>query len=242
MFRLKQRLERTRATQADSLGLSNTSATDDLELLVDKDGLCDGDKPETGNRHTRARFGRKRTHNEELCVASCGIILGRATFFGSEALNGVRTFLMKLFPTKASLPGVIWHDNNCKLVAMLRNDPEPHLRSYFDEVALPVDVFHFKSKHKEGDENCNANCNPALFPELTKDEGKSKTWRFNSSAAEQANAWFGGYQAIVREMQVDRYNFFVDEMIKRRNRQLLIRLEDNLHAPYFIPRHVLLKE
>lgn len=51
--------------------------------------LCDG-KSDTGNRKLRARFGRRRTHNEELCVASCGIVLGRATFFGSEALNGVR--------------------------------------------------------------------------------------------------------------------------------------------------------
>ena len=44
----------------------------------------------TGNRPARARFGRKRTHNEELCVTSCGVIVGRATFYGSEAPNGVR--------------------------------------------------------------------------------------------------------------------------------------------------------
>jgi hypothetical protein len=32
---------------------------------------------------------------------------------------------------------------------MLKNDPDEFLRTYFDGCALPVDVFHFKSKHKE---------------------------------------------------------------------------------------------
>lgn len=144
---------------------------------------------------------------------------------------------MKLFPTKASLPGVLWHDNNCRIVAMLNNDTDEHLKHYFDGCALPVDVFHFKSKHKEGDVNCGRNCNPYLWPELRTADGK---WWFNSSAAEQANAWFGGFQAIVREMQVDRYGFFLDEMIKRRNRILVKELHRNLKAPYRIPRESLL--
>ena len=77
------------------------------------------------------RFERHHTDNEEFCVVLCGVILGQATFYGSEAPNGVRvsfyflldltntdkticqTFWMRLFPTKASLPTVIWHDNNC---------------------------------------------------------------------------------------------------------------------------------
>ena len=119
---------------------------------------------------------------------------------------------MVLFPTRQSLPGVIWYDNNCRLAAMLKNDPEP-LRSYFSDIAMPVDVFHFKCKHKESDEFCGSHCNPYQWPDLR--DGNS--WRFNSSAAEQANVWFGGFQAIVREMQVDRFNFFLDEMIKIRN-------------------------
>ena len=47
-------------------------------------------KPEGGNQTVRARFGRKRTHNEELCVASCGMILARETFYGSESLSNVQ--------------------------------------------------------------------------------------------------------------------------------------------------------
>jgi hypothetical protein len=67
---------------------------------------------------------------------------------------------------------------------MLKNDDDERLHTYFDGCALPVDVFHFKSKHKESDINCGSNCNPYIWPELRTD-GK---WWFNSSAAEQANA------------------------------------------------------
>jgi hypothetical protein len=80
------------ATAGTSTGLEDQDTTvegtapgDDDELSYEQ---CEG-KPATGNRPTRARFGRRRTHNEELCVGSCGVIIGRATFFGSEAQNGV---------------------------------------------------------------------------------------------------------------------------------------------------------
>jgi hypothetical protein len=120
---------------------------------------------------------------------------------------------------------------------MLRNDEDKHLRTYFDRCALPVDVFHFKTKHKESDADCGRNCNPYIWSELWTEDGK---WRFNSSAAEQANAWIGGFQSIAREMQVDRYNFFLDEMIKRRNRIMIEELRQRLKEPYSIPREDLL--
>ena len=114
-------------------------------------------------------------------------------------------------------------------------DPKKH---YFDSCALPVDVFHFKSKHKESDEDCGRNCNPYIWPELRTEEG---TWRFNSSAAEQTNAWAKGFQSIVREMQADRYDFFLDEMVKCRNRILIKELARKGAAPYLIPREDLLQ-
>jgi len=117
---------------------------------------------------------------------------------------------------------------------MLRNESD----TYFKNCALPVDVFHFKSKHKESDVDCGANCNPYIWPELRTDDGKS--WRFNSSAAEQTNVWIGGYQAIVREMQADRYDFFLDEMVKRRNRIITKELGKKGHCPYLIPHQDLL--
>lgn len=142
-----------------------------------------------------------------------------------------------------SLPFVLWHDNNCRIVAMLRGeskrdptDPEPH---YFDQCALPVDVFHFKCKHKESDVDCGKYCNPYIWQELRTPDGE---WRFNSSAAEQTNAWFGGFQAIVREMNVEQYELFLDEMIKRRNRIIVKDLERRGKSPHLIPREELLKE
>jgi hypothetical protein len=41
----------------------------------------------------------------------------------------------------------MWYDNNCGMLAMLRANGD----HYFDNCALPVDVFHFKAKHKEKD-------------------------------------------------------------------------------------------
>ncbi|KAJ7125515.1 hypothetical protein C8R43DRAFT_1090555 [Mycena crocata] len=210
-------------TDGDDEELEGLGAAEDEDVEIDANGICDG-KPETGNRSVRARFGRRRTHNEELCVASCGVILGRATFYGSEAPNGVRTFWMKLFPTKRSLP---------------QNDPDEYLRTYFDSCALPVDVFHFKCKHKESDIECGLNCNPYSWPELRTEDGK---WRFNSSAAEQTNAWFGGFQSMVREMSAERYDFFLDEMVLRRNRGIIKNLKQRGQAPHSIPREELLGE
>ena len=238
MFQLCHRLERVNRRTHDSLPTdftsdgdgtgedSNVQGDQEVEITVDD---CNG-KSSRGNRTIRARFGHWRTHNDELCVASCGVILGCTTFYGSEAPSAVwvrffqfilsptwfmthmQAFLMDLFPTQQSLPGVIWYDNNCKLYSMLQNDKDPYLGHYFDQCALPVDVFHYKTKHKESDIDCGKNCNPYKWPELRIDD---KEWQFNSSAAEQVNAWYGWPQAIVMEMQVDRYNFFLNEMVRR---------------------------
>ena len=72
-----------------------------------------------------------------------------------------------------------------------------------------------------------------MWPELSDGEGK---WIFNSSAAEQVNAWLGGYLAIVRDMLSHRYDFFLDEMIKRRNRTTVEDLRRRHAQPYQIPR------
>ncbi|KZV93219.1 hypothetical protein EXIGLDRAFT_768232 [Exidia glandulosa HHB12029] len=204
MFQLKQRLTKLNISQMySSIGQSrrrnaNEGHGGDSDDDVDGDDLCPS-KPETGNRTLRARFGRSRTHNEELCVGSCGVIIGRATMFGSEAPSSVIQFWKTLFPTKKSLPSCMWHDNNCTILRMLERAED----TYFKHIALPVDVFHFKCKHKESDLFCSMNCNPMQWADLQVD-GK---WAFNSSAAEQANVWMGGFRAIVREMRPDRAIF-----------------------------------
>lgn len=126
------------------------------------------------------------------------------------------------------LPSVIFYDNNCQLQGHLQASGD----TFFKNTILPVDVFHFKSKHKITDSFCQKNCNPAQWKELADDEGN---WIFNSSAAEQANVWMGGYLSIVREMLPHNFDFFLDEMIMWRNEKLIERQKANGHAPYLIP-------
>jgi hypothetical protein len=104
---------------------------------------------------------------------------------------------------------------------------------YFANIGLSVDVFHFDCKHSEKDTYCQEHCNPAAFPELLNDK---KGWYFNSSIAEQTNVWFGGYHAICREMLKDKYNFFLDEMVLRRNKATLEKLHREGCRPATWPR------
>ncbi|KAF7976972.1 hypothetical protein HWV62_5047 [Athelia sp. TMB] len=94
MFQLRRRLERLKIYHPDD-EVSAGNAEDGTEGLAAGEvvEIAQDDhpnKPESGNQRIRARFGRRRTHNEQLCVATCGVIFGRATMYGSEGVNGVR--------------------------------------------------------------------------------------------------------------------------------------------------------
>jgi hypothetical protein len=256
VFTLKDRAARVNSRHTDELLAPSLLQEAIDDELSDPDAVSDphcSGKPATGNQQARAHFGQQHTHNEELCVTSCGIVIGRATFYGSEAPNGVvvrrfrhclillflmrpQEFWLRLFPTLASMPQILWHDNNCQIYGMLQNEPD-EVRQRFAGSILPVDVWHFNCKHKESDTVCNEHCNPAFFEDVTLQDGQ---WRFNSSAAEQTNAWFGRFLPIMRGMESVRYNFVLDELIKRRNRVRVAELKRQGHAPYSIPRHVLL--
>lgn len=113
------------------------------------------------------------------------------------------------FRDESFKPNHIFYDNNCNLSKIVRDDP------YFANIGLSVNVFHFTCKHTINDIFCQTHCNPHAFPELLNPEGG---WYFNSSIAEQTNVWLGGYHSICREMKVDKYRFFLDEMVMRKNR------------------------
>ncbi|KAJ7185334.1 hypothetical protein C8R46DRAFT_981891 [Mycena filopes] len=224
MFQLRSRLKKAGVyVPDDSVPSSDVNAVDPE--------TCDG-KPEAGNRRLRAIFGGRWTHNEQLIMRTCGVILSRATLFGSEAVSAVNIFAKATFPTPESTPEYFIFDNNCKLDAHQRAIHDDH----FKNTGKPVDVFHFKCKHKITDLHCQRYCNPASFPEMITPDGK---WRFNTSICEQTNVWFGAYIAIVRDMEVTRYNFFLDEMIKRRNRYVVAELRANGHSPWTIPTHAI---
>lgn len=47
---------------------------------------------DSGNRRKRLKgaFGRKWTHNEQLMVRPCGVVIGRATFYNAESVSAVK--------------------------------------------------------------------------------------------------------------------------------------------------------
>ncbi|KAG6824098.1 hypothetical protein H0H92_008013 [Tricholoma furcatifolium] len=185
-------------------------------------------KSDSGNVKVNARFTRRRTHNEELVVCCCGVIAARATIH-TEAAPHYQDFLKSIYGyNPVNLPDVIFFDNNCHLQEHLQAQGD----AFFKQCILAVDVFHFENKHSQKHEFCEKHCNPASWSELYK---KSGEWVFNSSAAEQTNAWIGGYLPITRDMLAHRFEFFIDEMIKRRNETVITRLESQGRAPYLVP-------
>ncbi|KAL0566230.1 hypothetical protein V5O48_015786 [Marasmius crinis-equi] len=229
-FLLQRRLQRAGAQQPSNDSLGATSDDQDEEEMEYSDPAK---KSDDGNVKVKARFGRRQTHNKQLIVCTCGVISARATMFGAEAISGVKDFMKSVYPNLKELPDVIFYDNNCSLQShLLAQDDD-----FFENVILPVDVFHFKSKHSEADEFCQRHCNPAQWVELVGEDGK---WVFNSSIAEQTNVWIGGYQAIVWDMLAHNYDFFLDEMIKRRNEILVAKLKCTGRFPYHVPPSYLL--
>ncbi|KAJ7498852.1 hypothetical protein FB451DRAFT_1347307 [Mycena latifolia] len=206
MFQLKARLQNINLPQEASTEASSATNT-------------------TASPGVKGKNSRSWTHNEQLFVRCCGVLISRATMFGSEGITGA--FLKATFPPNfpGAMPSYIFYDNNCQFRKHLTAQGD----TYFDRVGLPVDVWHFKCKHKEGDLFCQVHCNPARFQELI---GEDNKWVFNSSAAEQTNAWFGKFQNVVQEMNVLRYNFFLDEMIAIHNRQVVSQLQKENQHPY----------
>jgi hypothetical protein len=200
-------------------------------------------KSAAGNRIAKAQFSRKRTHNEQTLVRPCGIIYARATMFGAEAVSnflvrlrsllantslGPHSFEQVMVQNAFSVPGAkkpehIFYDTNC----LARQQAEKSF-PWFNGIGMCVDVWHFLNKHQTTHQYCQENCNPVQFPELLDEFGK---WFFNTSVAEQINAWLQGYHSIVREMLPDKFDFFLDEMIMRRNVEHLKKLAEQGYNP-----------
>ncbi|KAF8574954.1 hypothetical protein K439DRAFT_1649684 [Ramaria rubella] len=174
---------------------------------------------------TKVQFGRSWTNNEQLF-----------------------DFLKATFPLHypGGMSSYIFYDNNCWLMAHLIHNGD----DCFIKVGLPVDVFHFKCKHKETDVMCQTHCNPACIKELVGNADTANGWIFNSSAAEQANVWFGQFVPNVCEMlpvqcvisNDNGYNFYLDEMIAIRNRFLVSELQRKGKVPHIVPEAILCGE
>lgn len=58
--------------------------------MSDDDSAHQNPKSEAGNTKTKAQFGRKQTHNEQVMLYTCGYGVGRATCYGLESLYSVK--------------------------------------------------------------------------------------------------------------------------------------------------------
>ncbi|KAE9403482.1 hypothetical protein BT96DRAFT_1080003 [Gymnopus androsaceus JB14] len=173
------------------------------------------------NRNLKAIFGRLRTHAELVFHRPCGIMVHQTTCLRAEILTQVLEEL-HWFRDNDLLPEVCFYNNNCRLYCYLNAHDDP----IKDELCLPVDPFHWKCKHKKTD---------IEFTELREDtEDQNGKWVFNSSVAEQNNVWLGGYLALVREMGFVKYNFFLDEMIRRKNEMILAKLAKSTSPGLFV--------
>ncbi|KAG2012844.1 hypothetical protein CC2G_009809 [Coprinopsis cinerea AmutBmut pab1-1] len=69
-------------------------------------------------KRVRAQFGRRRTHNEQVLVAPCGVIIGRETFYGAEGIGSVVELLKRIYRLEGTEPKHVFFDNNCSLAKM----------------------------------------------------------------------------------------------------------------------------
>ncbi|KAF5368066.1 hypothetical protein D9758_004456 [Tetrapyrgos nigripes] len=154
-------------------------------------------------------------------------------FYHSEAFSLVAAFCKNTFQSRRK-PDHFIYDTNCILSKYVWNPGNSEMCTFFKDIKLAVDVFHFKSKHKEEDEYCGQNCNPVDFPELlyVDQNGKLK-WYFNTSIAGQTNAWFGRYQPLCREMGCIFYEFFLNQMIMMYNVEKRKQLERDGYKPSY---------
>ncbi|KAJ7350894.1 hypothetical protein DFH08DRAFT_695269 [Mycena albidolilacea] len=195
---------------------------------VDDSTPCEAAKSDTGNRKFKVLFGGLRTHNEQILVHPCGIIVLCATFYNAEAVSNVLLHVQKTFSVPhAFKPEHFIYDTNCDAKQQVMAHPD--VWWWFHDVGMTVDVFHFLHKHKATHTFCQENNNPADYPELMGPDGN--TWFFNTSIAEQTNVWLGGYQSICREMLPVKYNFFLDEMIRLHNQTIVANLAAAGHEP-----------
>lgn len=197
----------------------------------------------TSPKKIKAVFQRQRTNNEQLIVRPCGIINGRGTMYNHEAVSNVlvrdnvfylltnlftfpQILLKQLYSLcRARKPEHIIYDSNCNA---LREVASCDI-TFFKDISMCVDAFHHKTKHHTSDTFCQEQCNMKAYPELMDGQGG---FYFNSSITEQTNVWFGAFHNICREMTTVKYDFFLDEMIIRRNRYIVATLAAQGRCPH----------
>lgn len=158
-FQLKERLQRAHVAHPTNSDVVDSAMVDEddgeeEEFIVEGGSAQPVEASQVKDGKVHAQFGRKRTHNEQIIVAPCGMIITHETFYGAEAVTSVIEMVKRTFHMPGSMPDHIFFDNNCQLAPIAKKE------DIFKNVGLSVDVFHFNCKHSEKDTYCQENCNP----------------------------------------------------------------------------------
>jgi hypothetical protein len=101
-FQLKAKLERAKMIQMKNSAPRCLDIVPDLE--AEDDELSDVDDEDVLEEESssapqiRVQVGRRRTHNEQLFVAPCGMVIARETFYGAEAPSTVIVSINSFYP------------------------------------------------------------------------------------------------------------------------------------------------
>nr|GAT61216.1 predicted protein [Mycena chlorophos] len=74
------------------------------------------------------------THNDQLFILCCGIIISRTTFYHDEGVSSVAQFLRSTFPKPWLLPTHIFYDHACGLLQHLQTPVNATLFKFFSSV------------------------------------------------------------------------------------------------------------
>lgn len=84
-FQLKEHLQRALVAHPnDAIAEEGTDLTDEIE-----DFEIGSSEKSVKKERIRAQLGRRRTHNKQIIVAPCGMIIARETFYGAEGVGSV---------------------------------------------------------------------------------------------------------------------------------------------------------
>src|ERR1700733_7272968 len=194
------------------------SAPDDPEQTVPHHH-CEGGNSVTCNTGQCTQHTWQYHHIYCLETVTCpfGCIIAWTKFPTSESPTNIVCMLVQIFPTPESHPSYFVINKACRILAMLQSCGL--CNTWFQTSQFLVDVFHFK--HHSGDPNCQRYCNPTpiieddpnLVLSIQDDLPPCLQWAFNTEAAEQLNAWFGGYASQLSHMHPANHDFLVQIML-----------------------------
>jgi len=145
--------------------------------------------------------------------------------YRAEAVSNFLVMVKNTFSVPgAQKPEHLIYNSNCDTKQQVMSSRDP----YFADMGMCVDVWHFLNKHKVTHAFCQKHCNSAMYPKL---QDKKGDWYFNTSVAEQTNAWLGSYHSMCHEMLPAKFNFFLDKMIRLWNVEMLKRLAASGQCP-----------